>query len=107
MYFNYLYNFIYYCDIVFHYRNKHQNCCRLKHRDTGIIKTGQSHRDRPHNQKEALHAMAADPRFLAYCERRLSEIENGETAEQWVDRMMCPQNLIIQTKDENGNWREE
>lgn len=39
------------------YRNKHQNCCRLVHIETGIITTGQSHRERPANQKEAFEKM--------------------------------------------------
>lgn len=75
------------------YRNKHQNCFRLKHRATGIIKTGQSHRDRRANRREALVAMRDDPRFRAYCAARLRAIEEGKTLEdvqirqdnRWVD----------------------
>lgn len=40
------------------YRNKHQNCCRITHIETGLMATGQSHRDRPGNQKEAFEALA-------------------------------------------------
>jgi len=31
------------------YRNKHQNCVRLKHPDSGAIVTGQSNRERSSN----------------------------------------------------------
>lgn len=89
------------------HRNKHQNCCRLKHKDTGIIKTGQAHRERPRNQSDALNAMANDPRFLAFCEQRLRELETGMTLEEEVDREMSPENLLIQVKDENGEWINE
>jgi protein subunit release factor A len=40
------------------YRNKHQNCCRITHIETGLMATGQSQRDRPGNQKEAFQALA-------------------------------------------------
>lgn len=40
------------------YRNKHQNCCRITHIETGLMATGQSQRDRPGNQKEAFEALA-------------------------------------------------
>jgi len=86
------------------HRNRHMNCCRLKHVDTGVVKTGQSHRSRAANQAEALNAIAKDPRFLAHAALKLRELERGETTEQRVEKMMRRDNLLIETKDENGNW---
>lgn len=40
------------------HRNKHQNCCRITHIETGIMSTGQTERDRPSNQKRAFNALA-------------------------------------------------
>lgn len=40
------------------YRNKHQNCCRITHIETGLVATGQSNRDRPSNQREAFNSLA-------------------------------------------------
>lgn len=40
------------------YRNKHQNCCRIVHIETGLMATGQSHRERPANQKQAFNSLA-------------------------------------------------
>ena len=40
------------------HRNKHQNCCRITHIETGLRATGQSHRERPANQKEAFNKLA-------------------------------------------------
>lgn len=40
------------------YRNKHQNCCRITHIPTGMVETGQSHRERPANQREAFQKLA-------------------------------------------------
>lgn len=86
------------------HRNKHKNCCRLKHIDTGIIKVGTKHKERSSNQKDALTAMSKDAKFKAYCESKLREIEKGITIEQEIDEMMKPENLLIQCKDENDNW---
>jgi len=40
------------------YRNKHANCCRITHIATGMTETGQSHRSRPANQREAFGKLA-------------------------------------------------
>lgn len=38
-------------------RNKHQNCCRIIHIETGITATGQTERDRTANQNRAFRAL--------------------------------------------------
>lgn len=48
------------------HRNKHQNCCRITHIETGIRATGQTARDRPTNQRMAFEALCK--RLLAYYE---------------------------------------
>lgn len=88
------------------HRNKHQNSCRLKHRETGIIKTGQSHREREANKREAFEAMVCDMRFKAFCTMKLVELESGKTIEEQVDEMMSPENLKIEVK-KDGKWEEE
>jgi len=40
------------------YRNKHQNCVRLIHIDTGIMTTGQEQRSREQNTRDAFTKMA-------------------------------------------------
>ena len=40
------------------YRNKHQNCCRIIHIETGLKAQGSSYRERPSNQKEAFNKLA-------------------------------------------------
>ncbi len=39
------------------HRNKHQNCCRIKHIPTGIITTGQKSRSRITNKRDAFNVM--------------------------------------------------
>lgn len=35
------------------HRNKHQNCCRITHVPSGLTETGQSHRERTRNLRDA------------------------------------------------------
>ena len=41
------------------HRNKHQNCCRIIHKETGLKATGQRSRERGANQDAAFRALAA------------------------------------------------
>lgn len=46
------------------HRNKHQNCCRITHRDTGISAIGTASKSRVSNQKHAFANLAA--RIIAH-----------------------------------------
>ena len=87
------------------YRNKHQNCCRIRHKDSGAIATGQSQRDRVSNLKEAMENLTKSPKFRAWVKVRVGEV-TGEKAdiEAKVDRAM--RHLKFEVKDEAGNWKE-
>ena len=87
------------------YRNKHQNCCRIRHKDSGAIATGQSQRDRVSNLKEAMENLTKSPKFKAWIKVRVGEV-TGEKAdiEAKVDRAM--RHLKFEVKDEAGNWKE-
>ena len=87
------------------YRNKHQNCCRIRHKDSGAIATGQSQRDRVSNLKEAMENLTKSPKFKAWVKVRVGEV-TGEKAdiEAEVDRAM--RHLKFEVKDEEGNWKE-
>ena len=87
------------------YRNKHQNCCPIRHKDSGAIATGQSQRDRVSNLKEAMENLTKSPKFKAWVKVRVGEV-TGEKAdiEAKVDRAM--RHLKFEVKDEAGNWKE-
>ena len=63
------------------HRNKHANCCRMEHIPTGITVTGQSHKERPANQKEAFKALTdlLVPIMLMSARRPQSDDQNRET----------------------------
>lgn len=40
------------------HRNKHQNCCRITHKESGLTSIGTSHKSREMNKKEAFEELA-------------------------------------------------
>ncbi len=87
------------------YRNKHQNCLRLTHIESGVTVTGQSNRDRIANQKEAMQNLLNNPKFKMWHTMRVKEALDGITLEQKVDQMIQPENLKIECQ-EDGIWKE-
>ena len=87
------------------YRNKHQNCCRIRHKDSGAIATGQSQRDRISNLREATENLIRIPAFQSWVRQKTCEI-TGEQAEieEKVEKTM--KDLKFEIKDENGKWKE-
>ncbi len=80
------------------HRNKHDNCCRIRHPETGVIVTGQSHKERPSNQKEAMQNLVRNFKFKAFLEAKLKELETNvtmeENARKIVDDLMKPENFM-------------
>lgn len=80
------------------HRNKHSNCCRIQHPDSGVLVTGQSHKERKSNMREALENLVAHNTFRFFCEQGLIEIEEGiklqEKIEQKVNEWLSEDNFI-------------
>jgi hypothetical protein len=87
------------------YRNKHQNCVRIRHSQSGAVATGQSARDRKSNIREALNNLVEHPKFKTWINQKVYEITGGKTIEEIVDEQMAPENLKIEVK-ENERWIE-
>lgn len=87
------------------YRNKHQNCCRIRHKDSGAIATGQSQRDRPSNLKEAMENLVKTPAFQSWVKVKTSEV-TGEQAEIEAKVEEAMRHLKFEVKDESGKWKE-
>ena len=86
------------------YRNKHQNCVRIKHKESGAVVSGQSHRNRQANLKEAFKNLLEHPKFKLWHNMKINEILTQKTIEQQVDEMMNPKYLKVEVKDQNGKW---
>ena len=86
------------------HRNKHQNCVRLYHPDSGARTTGQSNKERKSNRTEAFKNLTEDPAFRMWHLQELAELQAGKTTEQQVEDMMKSKNLKVEYKEKGGTW---
>ena len=87
------------------HRNKHDNCCRIFHPESGARAQSTSERSQQRNLREAFERLVKTPQMKFWIARRLHEIEQGETVEQEVAREMDPKNLKVEIRVD-GKWVE-
>lgn len=87
------------------YRNRHKNCVRIHHKDSGVIVTGQSHRERKSNLKDALNRLANHYKFKMWLNRKALEVMEGKNIEDKVEEEMKSENLKIEARI-NNIWQE-
>ena len=85
------------------HRNKHQNCIRIHHSDSGAIVTGQSNRERVANRREAIKNLLKHPKFKIWQSRKIQEALMGQSIKEVVEKMVIPKYLKIEIK-EDGKW---
>jgi protein subunit release factor A len=82
------------------HRNRHKNCVRIMHIETGIIKTGQSQRSLEQNKNEALSSFLKDKKFMQWLMMKTASAKvNQDELNETVDRQMRPGNLKIEKFD--------
>ncbi len=75
------------------HRNRHMNCVRLNHKDSGTMVTGQSNKAKKANIQEALNNLIKSPKFKVWHARRVKECIDKSTLEETVEKMVAPHNL--------------
>lgn len=86
------------------HRNRHRNCVRLNHKDSGTMVTGQSQRDKQSNIKEALDNLVKHSKFKVWHARKVKEVIDKETTKEVVERMLDFSNLKIEQLNEFDKW---
>jgi protein subunit release factor A len=84
-------------------RNKVHSAMMCKHIPSGAIGRCSESRSQLENKQKAFRRMAETPKFKVWVNRRLYEIQQGESMEKTVERMMEPQNLVVEVK-RDGKW---
>lgn len=79
------------------HRNKHQNCCRIKHPDSGAFATGQEERSRERNLKTAFMRLTNQPKFRQWLKIKASGVEMDKIEiEKSIDEAMKEENLKVE-----------
>jgi len=86
------------------HRNRHKNCVRILHKDSGAISTGQSSRERQANIKEAFQGLVKSAKFKIWHTMKVNEVLQGKNIEEKVEESMSPENLKIEGRGECGGW---
>lgn len=86
------------------HRNKHQNCVRMRHKESGVRVTGQSNKERQANIREAFNNLVKNPKFKFWLNKKTNEVITGKTLEDKVRESMVDKNLLIEGKNKKGQW---
>ena len=79
------------------HRNKHQNCVRMRHPDSGAKATGTGSKSRQSNLKEAFKTLIQSPEFESWRKREVSQrLFRGISIKEEIARQMRPENLKIE-----------
>lgn len=81
--------------------NKHKNCVRIKHPESGVIVTGQEERSLNQNLKTAFTRLVNHPKFKTWLRIKIAEKCVDKEAERKelekkVEESMKPENLKIE-----------
>jgi protein subunit release factor B len=77
-------------------QNKTSSGVRIIHPASNARGECREERSQPMNKKIAFKRLTETDRFKLWVKMRVAEITTGETTEQWVERMMLPENLKIE-----------
>jgi peptide chain release factor 1 len=86
------------------HRNKHQNCCRLIHPQSGAMATGQKSKSRKDNLSGAFRNIIEHPKFKMWYQQKIWQALNEMSIDEIVKESMKEENLKIESKDNNGKW---
>ena len=89
------------------FRNKHQMCCRIKHRDSGVIVTAQEERSKAQNLRVAFKRLTEHPTFKLWLQKKAAESiidkkKQEEEINRIVDEQMKEENLKIEYVQESN-----
>jgi len=85
------------------HQNKTDSAVRIIHRESGGVGLSRNDRSQHRNKKLALQRLVKSKKFKLWIQRRVNEIEVGETIEIQVEQTMKPENLKIEFR-ENNKW---
>ena len=81
------------------HRNKHMNCVRIKHPESGVIVTAQEERSKERNLRTAFERLTKHKKFKVWLSQKIyNSIHNKKekSVDQIISEMMEPVNLKIE-----------
>ena len=88
------------------HQNKTSSAVRIIHRESGAVGESREERSQYQNKKIALRRLVGSVEFQRWINQRVAEIINKETIDEKVDKMLSPENLTVEFR-ENNKWVKE
>jgi protein subunit release factor B len=85
-------------------QNKTASGVRIVHKDSGAVAESREERQQHQNLKIAFKRLTSSKKFQLWLKIKSAEIITKETVEQIVDRMLAPENIQTEVKDDKGKW---
>ena len=90
------------------HRNRHMNCVRIRHPESGATATGQDERSKERNLQNAFKRLTDSSKFKVWMSRKIHEATMDKEAqrreiERAVERAMSEENLKVEYFDPNNN----
>lgn len=87
------------------HQNKTESGIRIIHKDSGAIGESRDERSQHSNKKIALKRLVDSNKFKSWLNRRVFEINQGKTIDQIVDDQMGKDNLKIEIRNNENQWK--
>lgn len=87
-------------------QNKVESGVRVVHEPSGAIGESREYRDQPKNKRAAFTRMAQSEKFQRWARQTACKLMGKETIEDRVERLMQPQNLLVEVFD-GKQWKSE
>lgn len=77
---------------------------RIVHKESGAMGESRESRSQHENKRIAFKRLAESGMFKAWHKRKIYEVITNMTIDQKVEKLMQPEHLKIEVKDEKGRW---
>jgi hypothetical protein len=86
--------------------NKVETGVRIIHKESGAVGESREERHQGQNKKIAFNRLVKSPKFVSWHKRKIHEVLTNMTIEQTVEKLMQPEHLKVEVKDEQGRWED-
>ena len=84
--------------------NKTSSACRIRHKESGAEGQSSEERQQHQNLKIAFKRLTSSDKFQLWLKIKTSEMLMHETIEQQLERILAPENIRTEVKDEKNRW---
>ena len=85
-------------------QNKTASGVRIVHKDSGAVAESREERQQHQNLKIAFKRLTSSDKFQLWLKIKTSEMLMHETIEQQLERILAPENIRTEVKDEKNRW---